>query len=158
MATVFQSLFKQKAGFGALKALVFLACLPSLAFGDDERIGTVKTYNPEAAVLRKGAEIKVDLGMGIQRGDVISTQGDGTVGVIFIDGAVLSLGPETKFVIDDFVFKPAEREVSFLSSLAHGTASFISGAIGRIAPESVKFKTPTATLGLRGTKILVEVR
>ena len=71
---------------------------------------------------------------------------------------MLSLGPQTEFVIDQLTFRPAEKDVSFLSRLLHGTATFLSGAIGRISPESVQFKTPTATLGLRGTKVLIKVQ
>lgn len=79
------------------------------------------------------------------------------VGIIFSDGAVLTLGPSGKLIVEDFLFKPAEQNVSFISRAVKGSVAFMSGAIGRISPGSVQFKTPTATLGLRGTKILINV-
>lgn len=137
---------------------LFLSAAAFAEPASDPRIGTIKTSRPEAVILHQGAEQPAQVGSRIFRGDTIVTRSDGAVGISFMDGAVLSLGPDSRFTVDDFLFKPANREVSFLSTLAKGTATFISGAIGRISPESVKFKTPTATLALRGTKILVEVK
>lgn len=122
-----------------------------------ERIGLVKTYNPVATVLHEGAETPLKVGSEIFEGDTITTDDNGSVGIIFKDGAVLTLGPSGKLLVENYLFKPAEKNVSFISKIFKGTVAFASGAIGRIAPESVKFETPTATLGLRGTKILIEV-
>lgn len=122
-----------------------------------ERIGLVKTYHPVAYALRQGVEVKLVVGSEIFEGDTITTDSDGAVGIIFNDGAVLTLGPSGKLIVEEFLFKPAQKNVSFLSRVMKGSVSFISGAIGRIAPGSVQFITPTATLGLRGTKILIKV-
>lgn len=127
---------------------------PSMA---DKRIGLVKTYEPVAYVVRQGIETKLQIGAEIFQGDTIVTDSGGAIGIIFSDGAVLTLGPSGKLSIDDFRFNPAAHNVSFVSRIIKGSVAFISGAIGRISPESVQFKTPTATLGLRGTKILIEV-
>jgi hypothetical protein len=42
-------------------------------------------------------------------------------------------------------------------TMLKGTASYLSGIIGRQSPESVRFKTPEATIGIRGTQFLVKV-
>ena len=128
------------------------------ALGAEPPVGRVKTYQPEAVIVRGGVQETVAVGAPIEVGDRIITRSQGAVGITFIDGSVLSLGPQTEFVIDQLTFRPAEKDVSFLSRLLHGTATFLSGAIGRISPESVQFKTPTATLGLRGTKVLIKVQ
>jgi hypothetical protein len=124
----------------------------------DGRIGVVKTYEPKAFVIREGNEIQLSIGSEIFQGDTIMTDSDGAVGIIFKDGAVLTLGPSGKLIIEDFLFQPEVKKVSFLSRVTKGSVAFLSGAIGRISPGSVQFKTPTATLGLRGTKILIEVK
>ena len=129
----------------------------SILVAATERIGLVKTYQPVAYALRQGVEVKLGVGSEIFEGDTITTDADGAVGIIFNDGAVLTLGPSGKLIVEQFLFKPAQKNVSFLSRVMKGSVSFISGAIGRIAPGSVQFITPTATLGLRGTKILIEV-
>lgn len=122
-----------------------------------ERIGLVKTYEPVATVIRGGVESSLIVGSEIFEGDTIVTDTNGAVGIIFKDGAVLTLGPSGKLIVENFLFKPDEKNVSFISQIVKGTVAFASGAIGRISPGSVQFETPTATLGLRGTKILIEV-
>ncbi|ESS73232.1 hypothetical protein MGMO_29c00030 [Methyloglobulus morosus KoM1] len=136
--------------------LVALMLFSSIAMAT-ERIGLVKTYQPLATAVRNGAEVKLAEGSDIFEGDTIVTDSDGAVGIIFSDGAVLTLGPSGKLIVEEFLFKPADKNVSFLSRVVKGSVAFVSGAIGRISPGSVKFITPTATLGLRGTKILIEV-
>jgi hypothetical protein len=121
------------------------------------RIGLVKTYQPPAHAIRNGIEVKLEVGTEIFEGDILETDSDGMIGIIFSDGAVLTLGPSGKLVVEKFLFKPDEKNVSFLSRVMKGTVAFVSGAIGRITPGAVKFITPTATLGLRGTKILINV-
>jgi hypothetical protein len=141
--------------------VVFLTGITGLslsALADEPYIGMIKTYQPLASVLHKGVEGPVDVGSKLFAGDTVVTHADAAVGIIFMDGSVLSLGSESRFEIVDFLFKPAEREVSFISKVTKGTVAFSSGAIGRISPESVKFITPTSTLGLHGTKILIEVK
>jgi hypothetical protein len=137
---------------------MLLLAVWSAASGADQAVGSVKTYQPESLIYRDGIQGPASVGTPIHVGDRIVTRSQGAVGITFVDGSVLSLGPQTEFIIDELTFRPAAKDVSFLSRLLRGTATFVSGAIGRISPESVQFKTPTATLGLRGTKVLIKVQ
>jgi len=94
----------------------------------------------------------------IHPGDVLTTSGNGKVGLIFLDDTVVSLGPNSEIVIEAFAFNPAEKQLSFIARLIKGTFSYISGTIGKLAPGKVKLTTPEATLGVRGTQLLVEVK
>jgi hypothetical protein len=38
-----------------------------------------------------------------------------------------------------------------------GTAAYLSGLISKLSPDSAHFKTPTASIGIRGTKFVVKV-
>lgn len=136
--------------------LCFCTIMPSSVWASS-RIGLVKTYEPTASIIRQGKKIPLSEGAEIFEGDTIETDSSGAVGIVFSDGAVLTLGPSGKMIIEDFLFKPDEKQVSFISSILKGTVAFFSGAINRIQPGAVKFKTPTATLGLRGTRVLIEV-
>jgi hypothetical protein len=137
---------------------VFMSWFATPLWADSDYIGMVKTYQPLAGIVHGGVEAPVNVGLKLYAGDIVVTHTDAAVGIIFMDGSVLSLGPESRFEIVDFLFKPAERQVSFVSKVIKGTVAFSSGAIGRISPESVKFITPTSTLSLHGTKVLIEVK
>jgi len=122
-----------------------------------ERIGLVKTLDPSASAIRQGVEVNLTIGSKIFENDMIVTGSEGTVGITFNDGSMLTLGPNGKVVVDNYVFNLSEKKLTFLSQLLKGTVTFMSGAINKIAPGSVRFTTPTATLGLRGTKVIIEV-
>jgi hypothetical protein len=150
----YKNYLAQATSHFVLWGVLLLFSPTSMATG---RIGLIKTYEPVATVIRQGTETNLQIGAEIFEGDTIITDSDGAVGIIFSDGAVLTLGPSGKLIVEDFLFKPAEQKVSFISRVVKGSVAFVSGAIGRISPGAVQFKTPTATLGLRGTKILIEV-
>jgi hypothetical protein len=122
-----------------------------------ERIGMVKTLEPSASAIREGVKVNLAVGSKIFEGDMVVTDTDGMVGITFNDGSMLTLGPDGKVVVDNYLFNLSEKKLTFLSQVLKGTVTFMSGAINKIAPGSVRFKTPTATLGLRGTKIIIEV-
>lgn len=126
-------------------------------FSSDGRIGLVKTLEPSVTVVRKGVEANLEVGSKIFEGDTILTGSDGAVGITFSDGSMLTLGSSGKVVVDNYLFNLEEKKLTFLSQVLKGSAMFMSGAINKIAPGSVRFKTPTAILGLRGTKIIIDV-
>lgn len=147
-----------------IKLLILLQIICVFVFGfgkalaaNNDHIGKVKTVQPEANIVRDDAVLPATLGSEIFVGDLLTTEKDGTLGIVFRDGAVLTLGPSSEFIISEYVFNPIEDATSFIAKMKKGSASYISGAIGRINPESVRIETPTAYLGLRGTKILINV-
>ena len=79
------------------------------------------------------------------------------MGVIFRDDTTLSLGPDTRIVIDEFLFSPAEGKLGFVSSISKGTAAYLSGKINKLSPGATRVETPLAVLGIRGTRFLIEV-
>jgi len=132
--------------------------LPRLAIGEESAIGKTKTGKGDVTVIRSGKEIPVNIGDKLYQKDIIRTGADSSVGIIFEDNTILSLGPKSEIVIDEYVFAPEKGMLSMITRLMKGTASYISGIIGRQSPESVKFQTPDATIGIRGTQFLVKVK
>jgi len=41
--------------------------------------------------------------------------------------------------------------------MVRGTAAYMSGLIAKISPESARFITPSASIGIRGTKMVIQV-
>lgn len=119
--------------------------------------GKVKTYRGSVIVERGGKTALLNLGDLVYKQDIIRTGRKSSVGVIFEDNSVLSLGPNSEILVDDYVFAPEKGLMAMVLRLVRGTASCISGIIGTQSPESVKFQTPDATIGIRGTHFLVEV-
>ncbi len=91
-------------------------------------------------------------GGSVYPGDTVLT-GPGARGVLaFRDESRLTLGANTQFKIDSFVFdKKAPAEGRFLVSLVQGSMRALTGLIGKMNNRNVGFITPTATIGIRGT-------
>lgn len=137
--------------------LMMTILLPCLAMGEELPIGTAKTGKGDVVVIRSGEEILIQIGDRLYQNDVIRTGADSSVGIIFEDNTILSLGPKSEIVIDEYVFVPQKGMMSMVTRMLKGTACYLSGIIGRQSPESVKFQTPDATIGIRGTQFLVKV-
>jgi hypothetical protein len=117
----------------------------------------VKTVSGEVFLSSAQNTLAAAANTPISQGDTIKTGVAGSAGLIFDDDTVVSLGPKSEFTIEKFQFNPVDQELSFVSRLIKGTFCFVTGQIAKLAPNTVKFATPEATLGVRGTKFLVKI-
>jgi len=119
--------------------------------------GVIKNTSGKASIERNGSIELATAGMKIHTKDVLQTGPEGTMGVIFRDDTTLSLGPDTRIVIDEFLFSPATGKLAFVSKISKGTAAYLSGKINELSPGATRVETPLAVLGIRGTRFLIEV-
>ncbi len=84
----------------------------------------------------------------------IATGNDGRVQLRFTDGAIISLQPGTRFRIEEYQYKGSSQRGIF--SLFRGALRTTSGAIGKRSPSDYEMRTPTATIGIRGTEYIAE--
>ena len=137
--------------------LIIALLVPCFAKADRSSIGTIKTTKGDVTVVRNTAQTTVHVGDRLYPEDILKTGTNSSTGIIFEDNTVLSLGPDTEIIISDYVFAPEKGLFSMVIQMIKGTASYLSGIIGQQSPETVKFKTPDATIGIRGTQFLVKV-
>ena len=127
------------------------------AWADDEPVGYVKTLTGNATITTGSNKVKAAVGTGVFQGSQIQTEAGSSMGVTFKDITIMSFGPDTRLTVDEYVYNPGQGKVKFGSKLAKGTLNYVSGAIAKISPESVAVKTPTGTIGVRGTQFVVKV-
>ncbi len=139
-----------------LLSLLMILTVPG-AVGAAETIGSVKTVQGEASIVRGGETLTAQEGLKLNEGDLLETGPDGSLGVLFRDDSSISLGPGSRLEINSFVFAPEEGRMGFITRMIKGTAAYLSGKIGKLSPESVHFETPVATIGIRGTRMVVKV-
>ncbi len=121
-------------------------------------IAIVKQVQGDVTVKHDGEVSRINQGDELNEGDTLITGKDSHVGVIFHDGSILSLKENSFLKVKNFVFQPIEQKFNFKLSLKKGTALFESGKIGTLAPENFSLEVPAGTIGIRGTKFLVEVK
>lgn len=122
-----------------------------------EPIGLIKVQSGDVGIERQGARIAAAVGVPVDRGDRIVTGGDGSVGVSFADGSILSAGPRSVLVLDAFSYDSTTRVGHFDVSIKRGTLSAISGKLVAQTPGAMKVRTPSAVLAVRGTEFVVHV-
>ncbi len=139
-------------------ALIFgIALIAAPAFADGPEIAQVKTASGAVSVVRDGKNTAVKPGDSLVEKDVLQTGADGSVGITFTDNSVLSLGPNSEASLAEYAFDSSNFKGTMLTDLRKGTASMVSGDIARSSPSAMKVRTPTATLGVRGTSFAIEV-
>ena len=144
-----------------LAALSFSALLFSFATAQvavaGETIGYVKTVSGSASVVRSGSERSLAVGAPLYENDTLKTGRESSLGVTMKDGTTLSAGPETEILLDKYAYAPKAGQLGFVARVSQGTLDFVSGMLGKLAPESVAIETPTGVIGMRGTHFVVRV-
>ncbi len=96
-------------------------------------------------------------GASIYPGETVETTAGAKAVLIFRDDSRTTLGGNTRFRVDNFVFDDKNPgEGRFLVSLLRGSLRALTGLIGKSNTRNVSFATPTATIGIRGTGLDVD--
>jgi hypothetical protein len=132
--------------------LVMMA--PMSVQAEDKPIGFIKLLHGHATVTHEQLTYAASLGGAVYQDDLLRTYWDGNVGVTFKDNTRISLGPSSRLIVTHFEFTPAESRYGFIVRLIDGTMQFLSGLTAKLSPTSVRIETPTATVGVRGTRLL----
>ena len=84
----------------------------------------------------------------VYHNEAIETGDDSATEFVFLDETRLALGPNSRMVLDSFVYDPDPSKASFVMTATAGVFRFVSGKIPKSAYE---IRTPNATIGIRGT-------
>jgi hypothetical protein len=116
----------------------------------DFAIGNARIQGPGGATraATRGAEVN--------QGETVDT-GDGRVQLRFVDGAYVSLQPQSQFRIDEFRYngQPDGTEKGFFSLIKGGLRT-ITGLVGRTNKSAYQVTTAVATIGIRGTEYTIQ--
>ncbi|MFY9143578.1 FecR family protein [Sulfuricurvum sp.] len=138
-----------------VKLFTFAILIAASVIASDE-VALIKSIQGDV-ILKRGKEIvPAQKGGVLLEHDIIQTGTKGLIGLSFLDGTLLSVGPKSLLEIDEYLFAPSRKKFAFDVTLHKGTAAFESGRIGKLAPEKVHFKISQGIVGIRGTKFVVE--
>jgi hypothetical protein len=88
----------------------------------------------------------------VEQGDTLVSEKNTYAQIRFVDNSEMTLKPNTTFTVDAFAYdagKPEGDNASF--TLVKGGLRSITGLLGKRNKEKFQLKTPTATIGIRGT-------
>jgi hypothetical protein len=139
--------------FGSLGGPLFLLFGFNIAYGAAGEVSLAIGY---AEIHQAGSQSKVvKKGMFVEEGDEIRTSQNGHVHVRFIDGALVSVRPNSSFSVQVFKYNPSNPSDSTVRfSMSHGEVRSVSGAVAKEARERFRLNTPIVAIGVRGTDFL----
>ena len=120
-------------------------------------VGEIKKASGTAHIERDGARLPVRAGMQVRQADRLVTGADGAVGITFLDNTLVSAGPNSTLVIDNYRFDSTTHAGRFDASLQRGSLAVISGKMVKQSPGAMRLRTPSSILGVRGTEFVVKV-
>ena len=134
--------------------LILAAADPALG---QTAAGRIKTVSGAAFVVRQGVEQAAVAGQPVFEADGLRTGTDGRLAITLKDETRLSLGPNSDVRLEKFVYAPGESQLGFTLRIARGLLAYVSGRIAKLSPDSVRLETPTAIIGVRGTRLAIQV-
>ena len=131
-------------------SLLILASPAAAAQPQDQLIGAAEKVVGEVYADTLARRLKTN--EDIFRDQWIKAGADGAADLVFRDQSRLTVGPLTEIVLDKFVYDPDANTNSGTVELVRGIMRFTSSSIDR----DVKFKTPSAIIGIRGTTVDIQ--
>ena len=126
---------------------------PLTAIGLDSSATVVVSRGMVNAV-SSGDERVLGQGDAVFVSDTVTT-GDKSFAVLqFIDGAKVTVRPNSIMLIEEYAYTGSDQDAARLS-LVEGGLRVITGAMAKSHPDSYKVKTPVALMGVRGTEFAV---
>ncbi|MEM0922865.1 MAG: FecR family protein, partial [Pseudomonadota bacterium] len=121
-----------------------------------QNIGNVAAVNRDMAGTPPTADRRLlQLGNNVVRNERIETSDEGAGQLMFIDQTSLTVSPNTDIRLDEYVYDPATDTGDVALTMTRGALRFIGGRISKNRRALVR--TPTATIGIRGGMVLLEV-
>lgn len=130
--------------------VAFLLCFWSLlAFA--QQAGRIEQVEGDARVYDKAQTMRtVKVGDAVTEGDTIVTGAGGEVHLAMADEGQIAVRPNTRMTIAKYRADGGNTDTSIIS-LVQGALRSVTGWIGKYNPKGYAIRTPTATIGVRGT-------
>lgn len=115
-------------------------------------VGTVSLSIGVSTLQHAGKALTIAKGSAISPGDSISTSPNGYVHIQFVDGAHVSVRPDSVLRVETYRYDPAHPAASTVRFfLEKGVVRAISGAAAHAARDRFRLNTPLVAIGVKGT-------
>ena len=135
---------------GISASLAALSTSPALS---GAQVGTSAAVRGQVFVRAgtEGLQRRAAVSQSIHLQDQILTKQESAIQILLLDQSVFTVGENCRLVVDRFVYDPDRGVGEMTASVLKGAFRFMSGKIGGNDPTAATVKTPSATLGIRGT-------
>jgi hypothetical protein len=133
--------------------LVLTLVLPAIA--QAEVVGRITQVEGKVDLLKAGKlpATLAKLDGPIELGDVIRTKSLSRTQLTFMDNTVLTISPESRLAIEEYMFDPAKGKRNAVLQLFQGLAHVVVTKLFKVQEPDFLIKTHTAVMGVRGTEV-----
>ena len=135
----------------AIAAIITVFMISSAVKAQDS-VGIVTALQGVVNVSDSSGIKQLSQGDNIFMGDIIETGEDSGVKIVFNDESMISLGDNTVFEINEFVYTPTQRKA--ISNITKGKMRAIIKNL-KGGNSDVEFNTPNAVAGIKGTTLYI---
>ncbi len=118
--------------------------------------GYVQEAAGEVLASRDGQTRPLGTKAPVWQGDTLATKADSSVQIMFSDGTILAMGPESLLVVKEYVNDwGLDKTLTNKTGFSYGPGVFraVTGIIADRNPAAVKIDTPLGHIGIRGTEL-----
>ena len=118
--------------------------------------GYVQEAKGEVLASRDGQSRPLGAKDPVWQGDTLATKAESSAQIMFSDGTILAMGPESVLLVKEYVNEwGLEKTLTNTMRLSYGPGIFraVTGIISDRNPAAVKIDTPLGHIGIRGTEL-----
>lgn len=119
--------------------------------------GRVKAVFGEVTAEKDGLRRALNMGDAVYAGERIRTSSAASAALMLQDDTRISLGERASIRVDRFDYDTTKQDGNALITVFRGITGFVSGLLAKSGGDRVRIRTPTATIGVRGTEFMVDV-
>lgn len=122
------------------------------------KVGKVDNVMGDVTIAHEaGKKEKAAVGAPLFLKDVVETKKESSVQLAFQDGTSIVLREKTKIIVSEFLFDPKQKKRETVLNVASGKLKAVVSKTFNKKTSKTEFKTPTATVGVRGTELALDV-
>lgn len=131
--------------------------LPAIPASADSEVGSIvqREFLGALGTRETGEQHDLYFNESVYSNEAVETGATSATNLRFLDNTNLYVGASSRVVLDRFVYDPEQRLGDVAISFGKGAFRFITGNIEN--KENVSLRTPTATMTIRGTELLIFV-
>ena len=130
--------------------------LAPAAWAQQTEVGTTAATNTNTkGTPPRMASRNLFIGTNVFFEERVETSNSGQAQLLFLDESALTISSNSDVVIDKFIYDPKTSKGEMALSVGAGVFRFVGGRISKTTV--VRIETPTATLGIRGGIVIIEV-
>ena len=120
-------------------------------------VGQIKVSRGIAHLERAGQRFPAPAGLRLKENDVVLTEANGSVGIMFNDNSMLSMGPNGEVLLERYAYDSTTYLGAFDAYVKRGAVSIEAGNLANATPDAIRLKTPQAEIRGQARSFAVNV-